>query len=106
MLEEYDGKVPFLPRQVMLVDSLPILRSTSFPSVLALPILPTYDPNGYPEISLFTKLMTILKRSTFGRDSLSDWISGNLTQIFQSVDFRSDNRTHAINLNNTVVGDA
>lgn len=85
--------MPFLPRQVMLVDSLPILRPTSFPSVLALPSLPTYDPKGYPARSLFTKLITILNRSTFGRDSLSDWISGNLTQIFQSVDFRSDNRT-------------
>ena len=64
-------KVPFLPRQVMLVDSLPILRPTSFSSVLALPILPTYDPKGHPARSLFTKLITILKRSTFGSDSRS-----------------------------------
>ena len=57
--------------KLMLVDSLPILRPTSFSSVLALPILPTYYPKGHPARSLFTKLITILKRSTFGSDSRS-----------------------------------
>jgi len=88
----------------MLVDSLPILLPTSFPSVFALFSLSTYNPRAHPARSLFTKLITILNRSTFRRDGLSDWISGNLTQIFQSVDFRPDNRTHAINLNDTVGG--
>ena len=82
----------------MLVDPLPILLLTSFPSVLHFLVYPFIILKAILPEAYFTKLITILNRSTFERDGLSDWISGNLTQVFQNEDFRSDNRTHAINL--------